>query len=399
MPSYKYKAINKEGKTISGILDTMNDEELYSRLKGQGLNLLSYQLKEKASGRKMKPRVLADFNRSLGMLLKAGVSLVRALSIISQEESTDKKHKLVYEAVLKSIRQGTPLSAAMEDQGAVFPPLMIYMYKSAEASGNMDNVALRLADHYEKEFRLRAKVSGAMVYPSILGVMIVIVVFFIFTFVIPQFSDMFAQMDELPLPTRVIMAISDAFTIHWPLLLIGLLCIVCVAVILLRFERVRFLKDKFKLKAPVFGKLLRVLYSARFSRTLSSLYSAGLPMISALQISKDTVGNLYIEQQFDTVISMIRQGKNLSEALESVDGFVKKLTSSIMIGEETGSLDQMLDATADTLDYESQMAIQKMTSFMEPAMIIIMAFIVGFIMVSVLMPIYGSYEAIGGSAY
>jgi len=142
-----------------------------------------------------------------------------------------------------------------------------------------------------------------------------------------------------------------------------------------------------------------VLYAARFSRTLSSLYSAGLPMISALQISRDTVGNLYIEQQFDQVISMIRQGKNLSEALGTVDGFVKKLTSSIMIGEETGSLDQMLDATADTLDYESQMAIQKMTSFMEPALIIVMAFIVGFIMISVLMPIYGSYEAIGGSSY
>ena len=399
MPAYKYKAINAEGKTISGILDAMSDEELYARLKGQGLSLMSSSIKEKASGRKMKARVLSDFNRSLGMLLKAGVSLVRALNIISQEEGVDPKHKLVYETVLKNIRQGTPLSTAMEDQGAVFPPLMIYMYKSAEASGSMDNVALRLADHYEKEFRLKAKVSGAMVYPAILGVMIVLVVFFIFTFVIPQFSDMFAQMEELPLPTRVIMGISNAFTNQWPMLLIGLLCIVCVFIILMRFQKVKFYKDKLKLKAPVFGKLLRVLYAARFSRTLSSLYSAGLPMISALQISRDTVGNLYIEQQFDQVISMIRQGKNLSEALGTVDGFVKKLTSSIMIGEETGSLDQMLDATADTLDYESQMAIQKMTSFMEPALIIVMAFIVGFIMISVLMPIYGSYEAIGGSSY
>lgn len=399
MPAYKYKAINAEGKTISGILDAMSDEELYARLKGQGLSLMSSSIKEKASGRKMKARVLSDFNRSLGMLLKAGVSLVRALNIISQEEGVDPKHKLVYETVLKNIRQGTPLSTAMEDQGAVFPPLMIYMYKSAEASGSMDSVALRLADHYEKEFRLKAKVSGAMVYPAILGVMIVLVVFFIFTFVIPQFSDMFAQMEELPLPTRVIMGISNAFTNQWPMLLIGLLCIVCVFIILMRFQKVKFYKDKLKLKAPVFGKLLRVLYAARFSRTLSSLYSAGLPMISALQISRDTVGNLYIEQQFDQVISMIRQGKNLSEALGTVDGFVKKLTSSIMIGEETGSLDQMLDATADTLDYESQMAIQKMTSFMEPALIIVMAFIVGFIMISVLMPIYGSYEAIGGSSY
>jgi type IV pilus assembly protein PilC len=275
---------------------------------------------------------------------------------------------------------------------------MIYMYRSAEASGSMDKVALRMADHYEKEFLLKAKVSGAMVYPAILSFMIILVVVFIFTFILPQFDEMFAQMESLPPLTVFMMGFSHSLTQNWLAFLIGAIILVSSIVLIFRIPKVRLLADRAKLHIPTFGKLLRVLYSARFARTLSSLYSAGLPMLQALMISKDTVGNSYIESQFEEVVSKIRAGQNLSDALDGVDGFIKKLVSSIMIGEETGSLDTMLDATADTLDYESQMAINKMVSFMEPALIIVMAAIVGIIMVSVIAPIYGSYDAIGGSA-
>ncbi|MCL2865343.1 MAG: type II secretion system F family protein [Lachnospiraceae bacterium] len=399
MTLYKYKAKNLEGKIHSGVLEVASEHDLYARLKGQGLFLFSSKVSEKSAGRKLKAKQLTDFNRSLGMLLQSGVSLVRALGIVANEETKKAQEKAVYEAVLKSIRQGTPLSTAMEEQGNCFPPLMIFMYRSAEASGSMDQVALRMAEHYEKEYRLKAKVSGAMVYPGILCTMIVLVVCFIFSFVLPQFDDMFAQMESLPFLTTMMMGISTFIRTRWYILVIALVVLIPSFIGLFRIPRVKFYKDKIKLKMPVFGKLLRVLYSARFSRTLSSLYSAGLPMIMALQISKSTVGNCYIEEQFDAAIKKIRAGQNLSAALGGVDGFVKKMVSSIMIGEETGSLDAMLDSTADTLDYEAQMAINKMVSFMEPALIIIMAVIVGVVMVSVIAPIYGSYNAIGASSY
>ena len=399
MTQYKYKAKNIEGKLFSGILDVASENDLYNRLKEQGLFLATAKASSKSQARKFKSKELTEFNRSLGMLLQAGVSLVRALGIVSNEETNTPKQKEVYESVLRSIRQGTPLSKAMEDQGGAFPPLMIYMYRSAEASGSMDQVALRMAEHYEKEYRLKAKVSGAMVYPGILCGMIVVVVFFIFTFVLPQFDDMFANMDSLPFLTNMMMSFSGFIRSSWYVLIIALIVIVSSLMMLLRVPKVKYLKDKIKLKLPVFGKLLRVLYSARFARTLSSLYSAGLPMIVALQISKDTVGNRYIEFQFEEAIKKIRAGQNLSAALDGIDGFVKKMVSSIMIGEETGSLDSMLDSTADTLDYEAQMAINKMVSFMEPALIIVMALIVGIVMVSVITPIYGSYNSIEGASY
>ena len=399
MALYKYRAKTHDGKALAGIMDASSEAELYHRLKEQGQYLLSAKAAHTLSGRKFKAKELTDFNRSLGMLLQSGVSLVRALNIVANEENNKPKQKRIYESLMKNIRQGTPLSQAMEEQGRAFPPLMIYMYRSAEASGSMDSVALRMADHYEKEHRLRAKVSGAMTYPAILCVLIVAVVLFIFTFVLPQFQEMFDQMESLPFFTTLLMAVSNYMRHSWYMVIIAAIVIVVSLIIIFRIPRIRLLWDRVKIKLPIFGKLLRVLYSARFARTLSSLYSAGLPMILALQISKDTVGNQHIAKQFDEAIKKIRAGQNLSTALDGVDGFVKKLVSSIMIGEETGSLDKMLDATADTLDYESQMAINKMVSFMEPALIIIMAIIVGIVMVSVIAPIYGSYNVIGDAGY
>ena len=152
--------------------------------------------------------------------------------------------------------------------------------------------------------------------------------------------------------------------------------------------------DYIKIRLPVVGRLLKVIYTARFARSLSALYASGLPIVQALQIARKIVGNHYIDSQFDQVISGVRAGNTLSESLSKVDGFVKKLSSSVMIGEQTGSLGDMLGATADTLDYEAEMAVARLTTFLEPVLIVVMALVVGFIMLAVIMPIYGSYNAI-----
>jgi type IV pilus assembly protein PilC len=173
--------------------------------------------------------------------------------------------------------------------------------------------------------------------------------------------------------------------------------VVMVFKILFAIPKICYYKDKIMLHMPVAGKLLKVIYTARFARTLSSLYSAGISIMNCLTISRSTIGNVYIESQFDAVIAEIRSGGNLSDAISKVDGFTKKLSSSILVGEETGALDTMLISIADQMEYDSELALGKLVSYIEPAMIVVMAVIVGFIMIAVIKPIYGSYQAISNS--
>ncbi len=396
MPKYQYTAQNEAGKRVKGERDAADEKDLYQRLRQENLFLLtSKEKKDTRTRQKIKTKDLADFCRELATLLAAGVSLVRALGIISEEENLKKNHRVIYADLQRLIRQGVALSDAMEQQGDAFPELMIHMFRSAEASGKLDQTAFRMANHYEKESKLKSKVSGAMVYPCILLVMIVVVVLIIFTFVLPQFDDLFSQMESLPVTTEFLMWLSDQLVKNWLQIGIGFFVLVMVIIMIFRIYKVRLLRDKLLIRMPVVGKLLMTIYTARFARTLSSLYSSGLPIVTALQTGRKTVGNLYIDEQFDQAIASVRAGENLSAAVGGIQGFVNKFASTILIGEETGSLDSMLDSSAENLEYESEMAINKLVSLLEPLMIVIMALIVGVIIVSVITPIYGSYDAIG----
>jgi type IV pilus assembly protein PilC len=256
---------------------------------------------------------------------------------------------------------------------------------------------MQMSSYYDKEYRLNGKVKSSMTYPKILCVMIVLVVIVIMGYVIPQFQSLFAQMDSLPVTTQILLAISNYVKTRWYVILVVAAIVVMAVKLLFSIPKVRYYKDKIMIHMPVAGKLLKVIYTARFARTLSSLYSAGISIINCLTISKNTIGNTYIESQFDSVIAEIRSGGNLSEAIDKVDGFTKKLSSSIMVGEETGALDTMLVSIADQMEYDSEMALGKLVSYIEPVMIVIMGVVVGFIMISVIQPIYGSYQTISDS--
>ena len=376
-----------------------DETALYQRLREEGKYLTaSKEVTGKRTSGKLKIVVVADFCRQLGTLLGAGVSLVRALSIIAAEESVKPKVRTIYEEMLRLIRQGVPLSEAMERQAPAFPELLVGMLRSAEVSGNLDHTAKRMAVHYEKEHRINSKVRSAMVYPIILAVMMVAIVVFVVGYILPQFSDLFATMGELPWMTRVVMAFSDLVTNYWYLLILGLAVLVMLIRMVLKAPAVRLAFDKRKLKLPVVGKLLRTIYTARFARTLSSLYGSGVPIMSSLSTAADTVGNQYIVSQFGESVRLLQQGGSLTDALRRIDGFENKLASSIAIGEETGNLDEMLDVTADSYDYASEQAMNRLVTLLEPCMLILMGFMVGFIMLAILLPIFGSYNAIEQSA-
>lgn len=399
MPNYQYEATDARGKTVKGKMSAADETELYEKLRTEEKYLITAnEIVTKRRMRPLKAVAVADFCRELGTLLSAGVSLVRALGMIAQNDSIKPREREVYAELLRVIRQGTALSEAMEDTGA-FPPMMVHMFKAAEQAGNMDQTATRMAEHYTKEHRLNSKIKSSTAYPKFLCVLIVGVVAILIGYVLPMFKDMFDMMEELPLPTRILYGITDFVGAYWYLVIAGAIggFFLIRAICSIGFVRLKL--DKMKVHLPVMGKLWRVIYTARFSRTLSSLYTAGIPLVTALQISKNSIGNTYIEKQFETAVPVVRGGGNLSEAIEPIDGFIKKLAFAIRVGEETGSLDVMLNSTADALEYESDGAITKMVSFLEPALIIVMALVVGFIMVSVMAPIYASYNAIGASAY
>lgn len=396
MATYKYIAQTIEGKKVRGTMEAANMEELHQNLKDGQLFLISAKEKKdrRNTRRPFKTRVLADFSRQLSTLVGAGVTLVRALNIIAREESVKPRERAVYEDMLAKIRQGISLSEAMEAQGGVFPDLMIHMYRSAETGGNLEQVSLKMAELYEKEHRLQGKISSALIYPKILTVMIVAVILILTKFVLPKFQELFDQMEQLPLSTRILYGLSGVMQKYWYVVLIAFLVLWIGWKALLRISTVKIQWNKKLLHLPVIGKLQKVICTSRFARTLSSLYSAGIPIMTALEIARKTSGNEYIDDQFDQVITHVKAGNNLSDGLQMIDGFVMKLPDAIRVGEETGSLDKMLLSIADSLEFDADIAINKMVSLVEPVMLIVMGVIVAFVMVAVFSALYGSYDAL-----
>lgn len=398
MAQYQYAAKNMEGRVLRGRMEAVSENALQQQLKEQGLYLIKVKnVSEVKEQHMLSSKQIAEFCREMSALLTSGVSIVRGLEILVDEEGVPESVRFIYREMLAELKRGTSLSEAMEMRRC-FPELMLGMIRSGEGSGNIDEVMDRLALHYERDNRLKQQVQSAMTYPMVLVVMSVAVVILIVTFILPQFDELFSQMESLPLPTEILMAFSD-FLIHkWYLALLLVLVIWIVLRILSKIHAIRRALDYVKVHFPVAGKLNKVIYTARFARTLSSLYSSGMPIVAALQTAGDTIGNIYVEEQFVQVASQVRSGVPLSQALREVDGLQRKLSSTILVGEESGRLDTVLDSIALTMEEEAEAATKRLVTMLEPIMICILAVMVGFIIIAVMLPIYESYSAIEGSA-
>ncbi len=398
MPEYRYRAQDSKGKIVKGKAEAADEGDLQRRFHESGLLLLEVKPVSKQIVLKtLKKMQLADFCRQLGTLTKAGVTLVKAIEIVSGDESITPFERQLYLRLRDRIVQGVALSNAMEELEPAFPPLLIFMIRAAETSGTLDTTCLRLADQYTREAQMEAKAKSSLTYPKILGVLIVVVLMILFGYVLPQFDEMFAEMPSLPLPTRILMGISDFVKTKWYIIAIAVGLFLIFGKMIKKIPIVRYYIDMIKTKGK-WGKLMKVIYSARFARTMSSLYSSGIPIYSCIQVAKSTIGNKYIESQFEDVERQVLGGSPMSIALANVDGFVSKLPSTIKVGEETGMLGPMLESVANDLDFYSEQALVRLTSLIEPVMIIVMAVMVGFIMIAIIWPIYKSYSTIGAGS-
>ena len=401
MPRYRYTATNAAGRTVRGTAEAPTMEALYIQLRDTKDEYMTAAKEDTAGAvafRAMKTAQLADFCRNLGTLLAAGVPLVRAFRIMADERGLDIRSKALYEAVLNDLRRGVPLSDAMSHCAPAFPELLLAMTRSAETTGSIDESFLRMGSYYDREHRMNQQVGNSMMYPLILAVLTVGVLVVLMTFVIPQFKDMFDQMESLPFLTELLFSVSDLVAAHWLSLALCIFVLVMGLRVLMTLPAVRLQWDRLSLHAPIVGKLNRKICTARFARTLSNLYSGGVPIVATLIAARDAVDNTWIASQFDAVLRNVRAGHSLSDTLGAVDGFEKKMSASIAVGEETGKLDSLLATISETLDYEAESATKRLVTLLEPLMIVIMAVIVGCVVVAVIMPIYLSYGTIGGSA-
>lgn len=394
MPIFKYKAKDMESKIIQGTMEAVDEQSVRRLLREDELFLIKIKEMENVKKPyKLKSSELSDFSRQMAGMLGSGITVIRAIKIM-EERDTKPAIKKVYETIYDEIQRGNTLSEAMEVSGGSFPELMINIFKAGEASGQLENSARKMADHYEKEYKLKGKIKSAMTYPIILFGTTILVVILVFTLILPQFFTLFEDI-ELPALTRAMLVISNSLTQYGLFYIIAVLLIIAVVLYLRSVPQIRLAMDRFKLKLPQIGKLLVTIYTARFARNLSSLYSSGLSMINALNIGGTTVGNAYILSQFPQVVDLVRTGEPLSTAIESVDGFDGKLVATIYIGEESGRLDEMLENVSDAFDYEAEMATTRLVTFIEPMMIIFMAIVVGAIILSVMLPIMTLYQNIG----
>lgn len=402
MPQFVYTAVDERGNTVNGRLEANSHGQLVQRIRDKGLFLTSvvdqaevHQQIKLGASKKISTKSLAIFCRQFATLINAGITAVKSLGILFQQ-TEDKSLKASLGVIYEGIQKGESLSEAFRKQGTAYPELFNNMLLAGESSGNLDAVLIRLADHFEKENRLNNKIKGAMIYPIVLSVLTVSVVIIMVVFVLPTFTGFITSGGgEIPLPTRLLIWLSDFLKAYWWLL-------ICIGIVLaigwrafVRSENGRLWWDTQKLGMPIVGKSLKMIYTSRFARTLSTLLSSGIQMLPAIEITSRVVGNQLIRNRLTAAIEDIRKGVSLSLSISKIEQFPTMIHNMIGVGEESGLLDDILVKTAQFYDEESESAIQRLVGLLEPLLIIVMGLVIGFIVLSIFLPMIGMYDSIG----
>jgi type IV pilus assembly protein PilC len=401
MSTFVFKAIDLSGGKARGEVEADSKQAVSDQLKQRGLIVLD--IADKHSSReielqflkRVKANDLAVFSRQLSTMISSGMSILRALYVL--EEQTDSKFlKETIVAVRKDVEAGLSLSDSMSRHPKVFSPLFVAMTKAGETGGVLEDALIRVADQLQKDAALRRQIKSAMVYPALVVTFAVGVMMALVAFLVPVFEGVFKQFGgELPALTKVSVGLSHAVTGYW-WLMFGLAGAILLA--FLKWKKTSWGRpqwDKFRLRVPMkIGTIVQQVAVARWSRTLASLTAAGVPLLQALEITGKTGGNVVVENAMDGVIASVKRGGTIAAPLAQAPIFPSMVTHMVGVGEETGALDSMLDRIAEFFEEQVEASVKALTSILEPVMIIVIGGIVGFIVISMYLPLFEVYNQI-----
>lgn len=398
MPVYEYVALNAGGRSVKGSLDAENPRVARQKLRTQGI--FPTELKETLALAETKSRDIKKYFRSnrvpgadlavatrqLSTLVGAGLPLVGALQALS-EQTENHTLKRILVSVRENVEEGTALAKALASYPKVFPRLYVNLVASGEASGTLDTVLNNLADHLESQMSLKRKITSALAYPVLMLIICTLVVGALLTFVVPKIVEIFQRQNlTLPLPTQIVLLMSHFLVNYWYLVILLFVASIFAARVYYQSENGRAKIDEALLKLPIFGKLYNKISTARIARTLSTLLGSGVELLTALDISKNIVGNVHLVAALEKAREGVREGRSLAGELSKSGRFPTMVCHMIAVGEKSGELEQMLSRAATSYENEVNSTLSGLTSLLEPVMMILVGGIVLFIVISVLLP-------------
>lgn len=403
MAMFEYEAMSIQGAVVKGRMDAVDKNAVIIELKGKNYFPVSVKPYKESKNvdisqyKRVPIKDIAIFCRQFSVILTAGISILKGLEII-KEQTENKKLKGIIGQVFDSVQKGKNLSESM-GMHKDFPEMLVNMVQVGEASGTLDNIMDRTADYYDKENKLNRKIKQALTYPAMVSLFAVIVVIILVVKVLPTFVGIIVQAggsnETLPLPTRIVLGISNAIQTRGLLILFVIIAAVVGLKLFFRRETGRNFADRFKLNMPIFGKIYRKIVTGRFARTFGTLMGSGIPLIESMTICSKVIGNTVVEKSLLATREGVKKGLGIGDTLSGSKIFPLMLTQMIKIGEESGTLDQILEKTADFYDGEVETATAQLTTMLEPLIIAVLGFVVGFIILSILLPMFEMYNAVG----
>ncbi|BHH86027.1 type II secretion system inner membrane protein GspF [Desulforhopalus sp. 52FAK] len=407
MPIFEYRALDAKGKKLKGIVDANSESHARTKLRSQGKFPVSITASTNKQGGKssggqgftlfsrIKPGEVSNITRQLATLMGAGIPLVEALeSLIKQTRNAALKK--VIAQIKDSVNEGNTLTSALGEHPGVFSSIFINMVRAGEASGSLDIVLERLAEFSEKQEALKAKFQAALVYPIFMAVIGTAILFLLITYIVPNITQVFDEMDKaLPLPTLFLISLSDFLKSYWWILPILFVILFTAFRFIISLDFGRRGWDLLKLKTPVVGTVIQKIILARIASTLGSLLDNGVGLMASMQIIRTLVNNVHIAGVVDNAMKQIEKGQSMTVALDDSPWFPPMFVQMVSVGEQSGNLESMLKKVSNAYERDVETAIMAMTSLLEPAMIVVMGFAVGFVVLSILLPIFEMNQMIG----
>ncbi len=406
MATFQWVGVSPRGETMRGEMEAQTRHAVITRLRAQRIQPITEKIKEKGRGfdfeikipsfgSAVKQHEIVIFTRQFATMIDAGLPLVQCLEILSSQTSNKAFAKAIRD-VKEQVEAGATFAASLKRHPKVFSDLYSNMVAAGEVGGILDTILARLASYMEKIVKLKSKIKGAMIYPACIIGAAVLVTGILLVYVIPVFADLFHSFGQaLPAPTQFVINLSNATIAYFWLIIIAIIGMIGGVVITYRTDRGRYLIDKFMLRVPVFGDLILKSAVARFTRTLGTLVSSGVPILEALTITGRTAGNKIVEQAIYATRNSISEGKTIAEPLVQSKVFPPMVCQMIAVGETTGSLDAMLQKIADFYEDEVDNAVANLTSLMEPMVILVLGGLIGGLVISMYLPIFKLGSVLG----